>query len=124
MHVGIRTADHHRIVYRCRSADYVQRYWHHSIDTLAAVAVRCKIAYYLIDAVRFYSKEVKIGSGYISQGFALKIELFFRFTVKGTILKRQCILLQYVVAVRGTVQRTATKFPKIRETVTSRVPCL
>jgi hypothetical protein len=59
LHEEVRIADHHRLVYRWLSADYVQRYWHHAIDTLAAVAVRCKIAYYPIEAVEFAQKKLK-----------------------------------------------------------------
>jgi hypothetical protein len=46
-------------VYRWRLADDVQRYWHHGIDTRSAVAVRCKIAYYPIEAVKFHHKTLK-----------------------------------------------------------------
>jgi hypothetical protein len=38
MHAEVLPADHHTVVYRCRSANYVQWFWHPAIDIQAAVA--------------------------------------------------------------------------------------
>jgi hypothetical protein len=58
IHAEVRLADHHMVVYRCRSADYFQRFGHHAIDIRAAVAVRCKIAYCAIEAVKITQKKM------------------------------------------------------------------
>jgi hypothetical protein len=42
------------VVYRCKSADYVQRFEHHAIDIRAEVAVRCKIAYCPMEGVKMF----------------------------------------------------------------------
>jgi hypothetical protein len=49
------------MVYRWRSAEYVQRFGHHAIDNLVAVvvAVRCKIADCPIKAVKLTQKKMK-----------------------------------------------------------------
>jgi hypothetical protein len=39
----VRPADQHMVVYRCRPADYLQRFGHHAIDIRAAGAVLRKI---------------------------------------------------------------------------------
>jgi hypothetical protein len=47
------------VVYRWQSADYVQRFWHHAIATRVAVAVRFKIVYCPLEAVKFTQKKLK-----------------------------------------------------------------
>jgi hypothetical protein len=59
IHAEVRPADHHRVVFYWQSADYVQRFGHYAIDTWAAVAVRCKITYCPIEAVKLAQKKMK-----------------------------------------------------------------
>jgi hypothetical protein len=59
MHAEVRPADLHWVVYRWRSADYVQRFGHHVVDTWAAVEVRCKIVSCSIEAFNLTQKKMK-----------------------------------------------------------------
>jgi hypothetical protein len=52
-------ADHKRVTSRWRSADCVQRLWHHARDTRVAVAVRSKIAYCPTEAIKLTEKKLK-----------------------------------------------------------------
>jgi hypothetical protein len=68
MLAGVRPANHHRVAFRWQSANYVQRFGHHAGDTRAAVAVRCKITYGPIEAIKAEIGSVRV---YIFLGFAL-----------------------------------------------------
>jgi hypothetical protein len=80
------------VVYRWRSADYVQRLGHQAIETWGAVAVRCKIAYCPVQAVKRILKkdEWALGSVYILHitRLCFMIELFFVLLLKGQFYKR------------------------------------